>query len=110
MDITGYLTLFYMGIGILLGFWCFYLDQRLKRHVDIKYPEESRVIRSYEWQWYPWSAGRRSLRELIIKQSSNDPELEFRARKAKLSVMYIIIWCIFFVLSFAASVLLSLVE
>ncbi len=101
MNTLGYLVFGYMGFGVLLVFWAFYLSERLKRYIDIKYPDEGRVIRSYEWQWFPWSVGARTLRELIRKQSANDIELAHRAKKANCSWIYFETWFVLFILAFS---------
>jgi len=110
MDTIGYLILAYMGVGILLGFGSFYLDGRLKRYVDRQYPEEGTVIRSYEWQWYPWSVGRKVLRKLIKKQSDNDPELAQHAKRAKRSTIYFFVWFSIGLILFFIRVLLFLAK
>jgi len=69
-----------------------YHDQRLKRYVDRHYPEEGKIVRSYELQWYPWSVGYRTLRALIKKQSANDPELARLARKRIRAIIHFIVW------------------
>jgi len=90
--IIGYLVDGYMAFGIFLVFWAFYLDQRLKKYVDINYPEQGRIVRSYEWQWFPRSLGRKTLRTLIKKQGFNDSELARRAKKTKRSWIYFNVW------------------
>jgi hypothetical protein len=101
MVTIGYLVLGYFVVGMLLEISILYFDQRLKGHIDIKYPEEGKVIRLYEWQWYPWSIGRRTLRALIKKQSSNDSELAQRAKREKLSIVCFLVWCVLTLLGFA---------
>lgn len=95
MDYIGFA---YMGVAIFLGFRGAYLYERLKRYVDRQYPEEGKVIRSYEWQMYPWSVGHRTLKALIKKQRANDPELARWAKKAKLDMIYLLVWCASFLL------------
>ena len=92
MDMDTFLVFAYGGVGIVLLFRAGFLDERLKRYVDRHYPEDGKIVRSYEWQWYPWSVGRSTLRALIKKQRANDPELVRLARKAKRAVIYIIAW------------------
>lgn len=78
-----------------------YLYEQLKRHIDMHYPEEGAIIRSYEWQHYPWSTGIKTLRSVIKKNSANDPELAHRAKKAKRAFIYLIVLplAIFFIAS-----------
>jgi len=95
MDMDTFLVFTYGGVAIALLLRAGWLDEKLKRYIDKHYPEEGKVIRSYQWQWYPWSVGRRTLRTLIRKQCANDPELVRRARKAKRAVIYFIAWPIF---------------
>jgi len=110
MNIIGYLVLGYMVFGVLLGFWGAYLYERLKRYVDSKYPEEGKVIRSYEWQWFPWSVGARTLRALIKKQSSNDPELAQQAKRSRISAIYFLVWFMLALIMFFTRVLFLLVK
>lgn len=72
---TGYLWDGYFGVLLLLMLRAIYQDERLLRHVDGQYPEQGKVIRSYAWQMYPWSVGRKLLRALIREESVGDPEL-----------------------------------
>jgi hypothetical protein len=92
MDIIGYLVLGYMVFGVFLVFWAFYLSEKLKRYIDAKYPEEGRIIRSYEWQWFPWSVGYRTLKALIKKQSPIDSELARRAKWTRRGSTYFFTW------------------
>jgi len=110
MDIIGYLIVVYLGVGIFLGFRGAYLYERLKRYVDRQYPEEGRVIRSYEWQAYPWSVGGRMLRSLIKRQSSSDPELAYWAKKGKRSSTHFVAWFSIGLIMFFVRVLLFLVK
>lgn len=110
MDMIGYLIIVYMGVGILLVFVFVYQDQRLLRYVDRRYPEEGTVIRSYEWQWYPWSIGRRTLRALIEKQSADDSELALWAKKAKRSKIFFLMWFSTGLIMFFTRVLLLIVK
>lgn len=75
---------------LLLNVW--YQNQHLKKYVDRHYPEEGKIVRLYEWQWYPWSVGHRTLMALIKKERANDPELARRARNTKRAVIYFIAW------------------
>jgi len=93
-----YIGLAYMGVFIFLAFRGAYLYERLKRYVDRQYPEEGKVIRSYEWQMYSWSVGHRTLKALIKKKRANDLELARWAKKAKRNMTYILVWCAFFLL------------
>ena len=106
----GYLVDGYMVFGVLLGFWGFYLYERLKRYIDREYPEEGKIIRSYEWQWFPWSVGHRTLRALIKKHSSNDPELARREKWAKRSTIYFFVWFAIFLITSFIHVLFLLVK
>jgi hypothetical protein len=92
MDKVGYLIVGYMVFGVLLVLCGGLFYERLKRYIDIKYPEEGKIIRSYEWQRYPWSLGGRTLRALVKKQSNNDPELTIRAKMAKWSTISFLAW------------------
>ncbi|MHC4112299.1 MAG: hypothetical protein ACYSUY_14595 [Planctomycetota bacterium] len=92
MDKGTFLLLVYGGVEIVLLIWAVYLNERLKRYIDKQYPEEGKVIRSYEWQWYPWSVGQKTLRALIKKQSANDPELANQAKKAKRAIICVFAW------------------
>ncbi len=103
MDIDTFLTFVYLGVFVFLAFRGAYLYERLKRYVDRQYPEEGKVVRLYEWQWYPWSVGHRTLMALIKKQRANDPELARRARKAKRNMICILVFFAILSLTFAAS-------
>ena len=103
MDIYTFLTYVLMVVFIVLGFRAAYLYERLKRYVDRRYPEEGKVIRSYEWQWYPWSVGYRTLKALIKRQSANDPELARWAGKWKCSAICLLVFFAFLLLESAAS-------
>jgi hypothetical protein len=92
MDMDTFFVFVYGGVGIFLLLRGAYLYERLKRHVDRQYPEEGKIVRSYEWQWYPWSVGQRTLRALIKRQSANDPELASLAKKSKRALIYVIAW------------------
>ena len=100
MDYIGFA---HMGVFIFLGFRGAYLYERLKRHVDRQYPEEGKIVRSYEWQWYPWSVGQRTLRALIKRESADDPELARWAGKWKRSAICILVFFAFLLLEAAAS-------
>jgi len=105
MDMDTFSMIVWGGGAIFLMFKGAYHDQRLKRYVDRRYPEEGKIVRSYEWQHYPWSVGYRTLKALIKREGANDPELARLARKAKLSIIYCISWIIgvFFLDSFIIS-------
>jgi hypothetical protein len=104
-----YLAYGYMAILLLLAIRTIYLSQRLLRHISKRYPEEGRVIRSYEWQMYPWSKGVRVTRALIEKESVNDIELAQRAKKANRSWIYFLVWFAVGLIVFFVRVLLFLV-
>ena len=103
MDMDTISTYVWVGVFIFLAFKSMYHDKRLKRYIDRQYPEEGKVIRLYEWQWYPWSVGRRTLWTLVKKQRANDPELARLARKAKRSIIYILVFFAILSLTFASS-------
>jgi hypothetical protein len=92
MSTIGYLVPVYMVFGVLLVLCGGLLYERLKRYIDIKYPEEGKIIRLYECQRYPWSLVGRTLRALVKKQSNSDPELTIRAKMAKWSVISFLAW------------------
>ena len=86
------LILSYMIIGGLLIIRCVYMNKRLLRYVYDQYPEDSKIIRSYEH-------GSRSkliteLKALIKKKGDDDPELVIRARKLTHSYIGFLIWCL----------------
>ena len=86
-----YLLFAHGGIVLFLFIRAIYFDDRLKRHIDRRYPKEGMVIRSYQWQIYPWSVGRKTLRALIKKQGGSDPELAHLAKKAKRALIYLLV-------------------
>lgn len=102
MEAFRYLALGYMGAGILLVMRVVCLGEQLLRYVDKQYPEEGAVIRSHEWQWYPWSKGQKTLRALVKKQSASDLELADRLKKADRSWMYLSLWCVLIFLAIMA--------
>lgn len=106
----GYLVFAYMLVGVFLGFGCFFFDERLKRYVNENYPEKGTIIRSYEWQWYPWSIGRRTLRALIDKQSISNSELLKRAKRAKRINIYFLVWFSIGLIMFFTRVLFFLLK
>lgn len=87
-----YFLFVYGGVAIFLMLRIMYLVERLRRYIDRKYPKEAKVIRFYEWQGVPWSVGQRTMRALIKKQSSSDPELALRSKKVKRNLIYFIMW------------------
>ena len=103
MDIDTFLTYVVVVVWIFLAFKLMYHDKRLKRYIDRQYPEEGKIVRLYEWQWYPWSVGRRTLWTLVKKQRTNDPELARLARKAKRSIIYPLVFFVLLLLQAAAS-------
>ncbi|MHC4641517.1 MAG: hypothetical protein ACYS32_07720 [Planctomycetota bacterium] len=103
MDIDTFLTYVFVVVFIFLGFRGAYLYERLKRYVDRQYPEEGKVIRSYEWQMYPWSVGHRTLKALIKRESANDPELARWAGKWKRSAICLLVFFAFLLLESGAS-------
>lgn len=92
MSMDTFLVEVFGGVAIFLLLKFAYHDQRLKRYVDRHYPEEGKIVRSHEWQMYPWSVGHRTLMALIKKERANDPELACLARKRRRSVIYFIAW------------------
>jgi len=110
MDTIGYLVFGYMLFGLVLIIVGVYLDQRLLRYVFGRYPEEGRVIRSHEGNRYPWSVGNRTLRALINKQSSNDPELAHMAQKVKHYQIYFMVWFVLALIMFFTRVLFFIVK
>jgi hypothetical protein len=92
MNIIGYLVFGYMILGVILAFVAMYLGIRLINYVYIQYPEESSIIKTYEWQHYPGSMFHRTLKALIKKQSPIDPELAQREKWAKWSTTYFLTW------------------
>lgn len=105
MDMDTFSMIVWGGGMVFLMFKGAYHDQRLKRYVDRRYPEEGKIVRSYEWQHYPWSVGQRTLRALIKREGANDPELARLAKKTKRALIYFISWTIgvFFLDSFIIS-------
>ena len=95
----------YMILGVFLVFLAAYLSERLKRYIDIKYPQEGKIIRSYEWLRWPWSKGQKTLKALIRKQSSNDVELSRKAKKAMLSSFFLLEWVVLFLIIFFSRLL-----
>jgi len=77
---------------LLLLIRLIYLDEHLLRYVDKRYHQEGAVIRSYQWQWYPWSKGRRTLRTMVKEKSGSDAELARRAQRAKASKILFFVW------------------
>lgn len=101
--IMEYIGLAYVGVIIILAFRSVCLEERLKKYVDKQYPEEGKVIRAHEWQYYPWSTQARTLRALVKKQSGSDPELAYRAKKAKRNMICILVFLAFLLLESIAS-------
>ncbi|MHC4623453.1 MAG: hypothetical protein ACYS4W_06075 [Planctomycetota bacterium] len=100
----------YMGVLLFLAIRVIYAHQVLFRHISKRYPEEATVIRSYEWQMYPWSEGVRVARALIRRQSVSDPELARRANKAKRSRIYFVGWFVLGLIMFFVCVLFALAK
>lgn len=103
----GYVEFVCVGFTIFLMFRSAYLQERLKKYIDGQYPEEARIIRSHQWQNYPWSTQARTLRALVKKELANDPELAHRATKAKRSIIYLLVCCAFLLLMSAVSFIRS---
>ena len=108
--VTDYFGYGYFGVLLFLAIRMIYVNQQAMRYICKRYPEEGRMIRSYEWQWYPWSVGRRTLRALIDKQSVNDPELALWAKKADRSGIYFLVWFGVGLIVFFVSMLLFLAK
>ncbi|MDH4240643.1 MAG: hypothetical protein OEW48_13875 [Phycisphaerae bacterium] len=108
--VTSYFGCLYLGLGVLLGIRGIYLGERLLKHVDRQYPEEAEIIRSHQWQMYPWSVGQRTLRVLIEKKSSNDHVLAYWARRVKRGWTYFKAWFIFALIMSFIQVLFILVK
>jgi hypothetical protein len=100
----------YFGILLLLMLRAIYLYRHLLRHIYKRYPEQGKVLRSYEWQRYPWSKGARLLRALIMEESVSDPQLAHRAKKADHSGIYFFVWLALGLIVFFVSMLLFLVR
>jgi hypothetical protein len=98
MDMDTISSYVYVAVWIFLAVKLMYHDKRLKRYIDRQYPEEGKIIRLYEWQWYPWSVGRRTIWTLVKKQRTNDPELARLAKKVKRTFIYCIAWLIVIIL------------
>ena len=92
MDIEGYLRLGYMVSLLLLGLVVLYRNFRLAKYIFKHYPEEGKVIRSDVGKWYPWCEGQIIKRKLIKERSDSDIELAHRAKQAKLSSTYFLLW------------------
>lgn len=103
----GYVEFVCVGLTIFLMFRSAYLQERLKKYIDRHYPEEGKIIRSHQWQSYPWSTQARTLRALVKKERANDPELAHRATKAKHSIIYLLVCCAFLLLMSVVSFIRS---
>jgi len=88
-----YMEFVCVGVTIFFMFRSAYLQERLKKYVDRHYPEDGKIIRSHQWQNYPWSTQARTLRALVKREFANDPELAERATKAKRSIIYLLVCC-----------------
>jgi hypothetical protein len=79
-------------VGVLLGIWNIYLGERLLRYVAKQYPEKGKVIRSYVWQMYPWSPGKKLARTLIKEHSPSDKVLASWVKREKGCRIYFKVW------------------
>lgn len=110
MDTIGYLVLGYMVFGIILALIAMYLSIKLLGYVYKQYPEESSVIRSYEWQRYPCSMFYKTLKALINKYSISDAELAQRAKRSRSSAIFFWAWFVLGLVMFFTRVLFLLAK